>query len=173
MIAAIAVGWVYESNLRPKEQKARLAIPDDIDYFLTNINYRSLDADGELDFQMFSPRLEHYPHNDVSSIEIPSMQIYGESDPWQVDANTGELLHGENMMWLRQNVVMQKQGERPMQVYTESIRFEPDRDLVTAESDILMLSQQARIEAEHAVFDLAGKVYKFKNTRAVYHREES
>ena len=58
-IAAIAVGWVYESNLRPKEQKSKLAIPDDIDYFLTNMNYRSLNADGELDFQMYSPERAH------------------------------------------------------------------------------------------------------------------
>jgi LPS export ABC transporter protein LptC len=172
-IAAIAVGWVYESNLRPQEKKAKLAIPDDIDYFLTNMNYRALDADGELDFQLHSPRLEHYPHNDVSNIEIPSMQVFTKSDPWQIDAITGEFLHRKNLMRLRQEVVMQKQGLQPMQVYTESIRFELNRDLVTAESDILMLSQQARIEAEHAVFDLAGKVYKFKKTRAVYHREDS
>jgi lipopolysaccharide export system protein LptC len=76
-------------------------------------------------------------------------------------------------MRLRQEVVMQKQGTQPMQVYTESIRFEPDRDLVTAESDILMINQQARIEAESAQFNLADKVYQFKKTRAVYHREDS
>ncbi len=68
---------------------------------------------------------------------------------------------------------MQRQGAQPMQVYTDSIRFEPDRDLVTAESDILMISQQGRLEAEHAVFDLQGMVYKFKKARAVYHREDS
>ncbi len=172
-IGAIAVGWVYESNLRPKEKKARLVIPDDIDYFLTNMHYRVLNADGELDFQLHSPRLEHYPHNDVSNIEVPSIQVYTKSDPWQIDAVTGEYLHGNDVLRLRQEVVMQRQGTRPMQVYTESIRFEPNRDLVTAESDILMLSQQVRIEAERAVFNLADEVYKFKNTRAVYHREDS
>ena len=172
-IAAIAVGWVYESNLRPKEKEAKLVIPDDIDYFMTNMHYRAFNATGELDFHLYSPRLEHYPHNDVSNIEVPSMQIYTKSDPWQIDAISGEFLHRKNLMRLRQEVVMQKQETQPMQVYTESIRFELNRDLVTAESDILMLSQQARIEAEHAVFDLAGKVYRFKNTRTVYHREDS
>jgi len=138
-IAAIAVGWVYESNLRPQEKEVQLVIPDDIDYFLTNMHYRALNADGELDFHLYSP----------------------------------EFLHRENMMRLRQEVVMQKQGTQPMQVYTESIRFEPDRDLVTAESDILMINQQARIEAESAQFNLADKVYQFEKTRAVYHREDS
>jgi len=172
-IAALAVGWVYESNLRPKEEKAKLGIPDDIDYFLTNVKYRTLKADGEPDFLLHSPRLEHYPHNDVSNIQVPSMQIYTQSDPWQIDAITGEFLHGEDLMRLREEVVMQKAGARPMQIYTESIRFELNRDLITAESDILIVSPQGRIEAEHAVFDLTSMVYKFKNTRAVYHREDS
>ena len=172
-IAAIAVGWVYESNLRPRVQEAELVIPDDIDYFLTNMNYRALNAEGELDFHLYSPRLEHYPHNDVSDIEVPSMQIFRKSDPWQIDAITGKYLHRKNLMRLRQDVVMQKQGAQPMQVYTDSIRFEPDRDLVIAESDILMVSPQARIEAERARFNLARKVYRFKKARTVYHREDS
>jgi LPS export ABC transporter protein LptC len=170
-IAAIAVGWVYESNLHPRENKTKLVIPDDIDYFLTNMNYRVLNAEGELDFELYSPRLEHYPHNDVSSIEVPSMQVYTQADPWQIDATSGEFMHAEELMRLRRDVVMQKAGTRPMQVYTESIRFELNRDLVTAETDILMISQQSRIQAEHAEFDLAGRVYKFKKARAVYHRE--
>ncbi|MCP4335904.1 MAG: LPS export ABC transporter periplasmic protein LptC [Gammaproteobacteria bacterium] len=171
-IAAIAAGWIYESNLRPGAKQVQLVIPDDIDYFLTNMHYRALNADGELDFHLYSPRLEHYPHNDVSNLEVPSMEIHRKSDPWQIDAITGEYLHRRNLMRLRQEVVMQKQGTQPMQVYTESIRFEPDRDLVTAESNILMISPQARIEAESAQFNLAGKVYQFEKARAVYHRED-
>jgi lipopolysaccharide export system protein LptC len=166
---AIAVGWVYETSLRPGEKKADLAFPDDIDYFLTNLRYRALKADGKLDFQFITPRLEHYPHNDVSSIEVPSMLVYNDIDPWQIDALTGEYQHGNNLLQLKQQVVMQKQGPSPMQIYTESISFEPDRDLVSTDSEILMVSPQARIRAERAEFDLAGKVYRFSKARAIYH----
>lgn len=172
-LAAIAVGWVYESNLSPKRQQAQSLIPDDIDYFMTNMRYRALNREGELDFQLYSPRLEHYPHNDVSNIEAPSMQVYTQSDPWHIDSIIGEIDHGDETMRLRQDVVMQKAGARPMQIYTDNILFEPNRDLITAESDILMLNPRTRIEAEHAEFNLADKVYKFKKTRAVYHREDS
>ena len=172
-IAAIAIGWVYESNLSPKQEKKQSTIPDDIDYFLTNMTYRMLNAEGELDFQLHSPRLEHYPHNDVSSIELPSMQVYTEADPWQIDALSGEIEHGDETLRLRDKVVMQKSGARPMQVFTDDILFEPNRNLVTAKTDILMLDHEARIEAEQAQFDLSGKVYKFSNARTVYHREDS
>jgi hypothetical protein len=68
---------------------------------------------------------------------------------------------------------MQRHGESPMQIYTESIRFEPDRELVTAESEILMVNPQARIRADFAEFDLARKIYKFTRTRSVYKNENS
>jgi len=170
-LGAIAVGWVYESSLRPIEEKASLEFPNDIDYFMTNLHYRELDADGKLDFQFLSPRLEHFPANDTSSIEEPSMQIYNDIDPWHIDALTGEYQHGNNLLQLNQQVVMQKQGPSPMQVYTESISFEPDLDLVSTDSEILMVIPQARIRAEHAEFDLAHKIYRFGKTRAIYHNE--
>jgi lipopolysaccharide export system protein LptC len=171
--AAVAVGWVYERSLRAPEEKADLVIPNDIDYFLTNMNYRALNAEGKLDFQFYTPRLEHFPHNNVSLIEVPSMQIETDTDPWLVDSLAGEYQHANNLLRLTQQVVMQRHGESPMQIYTESIRFEPDRELVTAESDILTVVPRARIRADYAEFDLARKIYKFTRTRSVYKNENS
>ena len=98
--AAIAIGWVYESSLRPGEKQANLQFPDDIDYFLTDMHYRALDADGEPDFEFVTPRLEHYPHDDVSNLETPSIQIHDLSSPWQIDALTGEYRHADNLLQL-------------------------------------------------------------------------
>ena len=83
---AIAIGWVYERSLREPAQKTALVIPDDIDYFLTNMTYRALNSAGTLNFCLQTPRLEHYPHNDVSSLEVPSMRIETDTDPWLVDS---------------------------------------------------------------------------------------
>jgi LPS export ABC transporter protein LptC len=169
---AIVIGWVYESSLRPDEKQANLQFPDDIDYFLTDMHYRSINADGELDFEFLTPRLEHYPHNDVSNLETPSMQIHDASSPWQIDALTGEYRHGNNLLQLNRQVVMHKEGPTPMQVYTESINFEPDRNLVSTDVEILMVSPQARIRADSAEFDLARKIYRFDRTRAVYRQDD-
>lgn len=172
-IGAIAVGWVYERSLRVPEQRAELSIPQDIDYFMTNMNYRALDAEGKLDFQFFTPRLEHFPHNDVSSMVVPSIQIETDTVPWLVDSEAGEYQHANNLLHLTRNVVMQRHGDAPMQVYSESVRFEPDRELVTSDSEITMVNPQSRLVADHAEFDLARQVYRFKRTRAVYKHEDS
>lgn len=172
-IAAIALGWVYESRLRPQDEKAELIIPNNIDYFLTNLRYRVMNTEGALDFEFNSPRLEHYPGTDVSNIDVPSIQIYREADHWLVDALNGEFLHQDNVLRLRNQVVIQKQGDNPFQMYTEGIRFEPDLNLVTSEAKVLMRNKQARIEAEQAIFDLAGKIYRFNKTYSVYSHGDS
>ena len=170
---AVVAGWIYERSLRPLEEQAEMAIPDDIDSFLTNVHYRSLDASGQLDFELRTPRLEHYPRGDISRFQTPSMTIQTQTEPWQVDSQKGNFRHRKNLMHLRRDVVMEKQGEAPMQVFTNSLSFDIDRELATSNTDILMISPQARIEAEYAEFDFAQQVYRFNQARAVYHNDDS
>ena len=60
-----------------------------------------------------------------------------------------------------------------MQIYTDSIRFEPDLDLVTTDSEILMINPQARIEADHAEFRSRRTDVSIQHARSVYHHEDS
>lgn len=172
-IGAIIVGWVAETRLLSQEEKADLNIPDKIDYFLTNLHYRAMNTEGTLDYEFESPRLEHHPATDVSHIDQPSIQIYRQDDHWLVDALNGELIHKENIIRLRNQVVIQTQGSNPMQMYTESIRFEPDLNLVTSEASVLIRSKQGQIEAEEATFDLTKQIYRFNKTLSVYDHGDS
>ena len=167
-IGAIALGWFYESQLKSKVASVDLTIPSNIDYFLTHFNYRVINTDGKLDYEFSSPRLEHRPRKDISHIDSPSLQIYRDSDQWQVDSDLGQFQHRDNLLWLQHNVVVQKRGDDTLRLTTNSILFEPDRDLMTLESKVLMRRGNAQIEAQHAVFDLANKVYSLQQARAVY-----
>lgn len=166
-LMAIAAGWVYESRLRKISDIAAPEIPDNIDYFMTNLNYRAIGADGELDYEFNSRRLEHRPLKDISHIQAPALSIYRD-DLWQVDAQQGELLHTDNLLWLRQQVLMQKSGPAAFELRTESLQFDPEKDLVRSDDSVFIKSPQARIEADNAVFDLAGGIYRLGKTRAVY-----
>jgi LPS export ABC transporter protein LptC len=145
-----------------------LEVPDNIDYFLVNLNYRAIDADGRLEYEFRSSRLEHYRRDDVSRMEVPSMDIYDQRGAWRVDALEGELRHAENLLRLSREVVMKRGGRKPLQVLTERIRFEPDKELVSSEASIVLLGAQGRIEAERGVFDLASGVYRFDNSKTVF-----
>ena len=172
-IGAVAVGWVYESQLRERVQTTDLVIPANIDYFLTDFNYRAMNTAGDLDYEFDSRRLEHYPRGDVSTIEAPSLNIYRADQQWRVVAGRGEFEHKHNLLRLQQSVVMQKSGNDPLRITSEEIRFEPDRDRVSSDSGVVMQSPGTHIEAESADFDLANNVYRLSRTRAIYRHGES
>jgi len=172
-LAAVAIGWVYESQLRSQSEEAQWVIPDNIDYFLTNLRYRVMTPDGELDYEFRSRRLEHRPLTDVSHIEAPTLQIYSDGERWQVDAREGQFQHRDNLLQLRHEVVMRRGGEQPLQLSADSLSFAPDRDLVSAESNILLRTDNAVIEADTAIFDLESGHYNLTRTRSVYDQNES
>jgi len=168
-VGAVLIGWVYESQLRQQVTSRELVVPDNIDYFLANLDYRAIGADGRLEYEFRSPRLEHFPRDDLSMIQTPSLQIHGHRDDWRVNAEEGEFQHGENLLTLRRDVVMNREGADPLRLTTESIRFEPDRDLVTTDTEVVIETRHGRIEAARASFDLANGIYRFTRSSATYH----
>jgi lipopolysaccharide export system protein LptC len=170
-LVAIATGWVYES--KTTVTRPDLEIPSDIDYFLSEVKYQSMNDQGLLDFEMQSPYLEHLKVSNISLIEKPTMQIYREANNWQVESLTGKLFHEQNSLQLSQNVVMQRGGDNPMLIRAEEMLFQPNLNLVSADKDIDIELTNAIIHGSEAVFDLKNKVYSLKNTRAIYYRENS
>ncbi|HEY5738845.1 MAG TPA: LPS export ABC transporter periplasmic protein LptC [Gammaproteobacteria bacterium] len=172
-IGAVLLGWVYESQLRTRVETRELVVPDNIDYFLANLKFRAIDDHGKLEYALQSPRLEHFPRGDLSRIETPALQIYSPRDDWQVVALEGEFRHADNLLYLRRDVVMNREGVDPLRLSTESIRFEPARDFVTTEAEVVIETHAGRIEAERASFDLAAGIYRFTRSSAVYHNDGS
>ena len=138
-----------------------------------NLNYRAMTSEGKVDFIFDSPRLEHFPRQDVSRIETPALQVFQDSELWLIDALHGEFAHRNNRLQLRDQVLVQKDGPEQLELHAEVLDFEPDRDLVSSDRRVLMLKRNARIEGDSAVFDLAGNIYRLTNARAVYHDEDS
>ena len=144
-LGAIAVGWVYESRLRQTIETRQLDIPDNIDYFLTNLNYRAMTSAGKVDFIFDSPRLEHFPRQDVSRIETPALQVFQDSELWLIDALHGEFAHRDNRLQLRDQVLVQKDGPEQLELHAEVLDFEPDRDLVSSDRRVLMLKRKLAV----------------------------
>jgi LPS export ABC transporter protein LptC len=161
------VGWFYE----PKTTVIRpdLDIPTDIDYFLSEFQYKSMNDQGNLDFEMQSPYLEHLTAANISLIDNPTIQIYREADDWQVKSLSGKLFHEHNSLQLENDVVMRREGSDSLQIRSEVMLFQPDLDLISASKAIEIKSDTAIIHGSEAVFDLKNKVYSLKNTKAIYH----
>ena len=171
IVGAIAAGWVYESRSKTIAARPELEIPTDIDYFLTEAKYQIFDSTGALDYQLYSPYMEHFPLNDISHIKYPVVSVYRENGDWNVQAYNGELMHQQNILQLSDKVVMKRLGPNAMQISSESMLFEPDRDRITSENNVVIESDNTRISGDMAVFDLHNQVYTMKNIKAIYDNE--
>ncbi len=172
VLGAVAVGWVYESRSKNNLSRPELEIPTDIDFFLSQLNYRVFNSSGGLDYQLQSPYLEHFIKNDISRIEQPIIQVYRDSGDWQVEALQGTILHRQEWVQLDNNVVMEKIGAESIRVRSDSIIFKPDQDQVSSKTTVIIESNGARITGDQAIFDLRNEVYSLNNTRAIYYHAD-
>jgi len=172
VLGAIAVGWVYESRSKNNLARPELEIPTDIDFFLSQLNYRVFNSSGDLDYQLQSPYLEHFIKNDISRIEQPIIQVYRDSGNWQVEALQGAILHRQEWVQLDNNVVMKKMGAESIRVRSDSIIFKPEQDQVSSKTTVIIESNGARITGDQAIFDLRNEIYSLKNTRAIYYHAD-
>jgi LPS export ABC transporter protein LptC len=172
VLGAIAVGWIYESRSKDNLVRPELEIPTDIDFFLSQLNYRVFNRSGGLDYQLQSPYLEHFIKNDISRIKQPMIQVYRESGDWQLEALHGAILHRQEWVQFDNNVVMEKVGAESIRVRSDSIIFKPDQDQVSTKTTVIIESNGARITGDQAIFDLRNEVYSLNNTRAIYYHAD-
>jgi|TARA_B110000971_G_scaffold201193_1_gene219856 lipopolysaccharide export system protein LptC len=170
-IAAVTIGWFYEPKITVS--RSDLEIPTNIDYFLAELQYKSMNEQGNLDFEMQSPYLEHLIASNISLIDQPTIQIYRNLNDWQIESLTGKLFHQQNSLQLAKNVVMHRMGKNPLHVRTEVILFQPDLGLISTSEAIEIKSDTAVIHGSAATFDLKNRVYSLKNTKAIYRHENS
>jgi LPS export ABC transporter protein LptC len=166
-VAAIAIGWLYEPKITIS--RPDLEIPTNIDYFLSGVQYKSMNDQGNLDFMMQSPYLEHLTVANISLIDKPTVQIYRNAGDWRVKSLSGKLNHDDNSLQLKKNVVMRREGINPLQVQSEVLLFQPDLSLVSTSKAIRIQSDNAIIYGSEAIFDLKNQVYSLKNTKSTYH----
>jgi LPS export ABC transporter protein LptC len=173
VLGAIAVGWIYESRSKDILAVPDLEIPTDIDFFLSEMNYRVFNKSGDLDYQLQSPYLEHFIKDDISRIEQPMIRVFRDNSNWQISAMRGDILHQQEWLRLDNNVIMQKLGGDSLQFRSESMLFKPDQDQIVSGANVIIESGRAKISGDKAVFDLRNEVYSLKNTRAIYYHADS
>ncbi len=173
-LLAIVVGWFYQEQLKERDiAVSELEIPDNIDYYFTDMTYRAMKDNGEPDYLFTSPRLEHLVRGDTSLIETPEVTIFDNGNRWQVVAGQAQLFHQTEVLQLERDVIMQKQGENPLRLESEIAVFEANDDIVSFPQDVLITSSEARISAASGSFDLKNNVFRFNQTRTIYQDETS
>src|SRR5690606_25731191 len=86
----LALAWLlpdFGGNATSGGGTGELRVPQDYDYYLSQVSSSRFDASGQAAWQLGSTRVTHYPEGDIATLENPSLSyLRGSAQPWQVNA---------------------------------------------------------------------------------------
>ncbi|MBC8210929.1 MAG: LPS export ABC transporter periplasmic protein LptC [Gammaproteobacteria bacterium] len=165
---AIGIGWFYDRRLAPTTTEA-LLLPDNIDYYLSQVNYRAMNQQGTLHYQLLSPYLEHFIREDISQIQQPDLQLNGEQSSWRIQARNGTLQHQQEVFELQHQVEMlRNSAQDPMRLNTERMILRPQSNLIEIPAALTLVSSTIHLQAAGATLNIDKNYYQFNRVKATH-----
>ena len=84
--AAVLTSWLNRST--PSTTVVADKPAPQADFFLENFQIHQYDENGKLSYELQGQRLDHYPNNDITEINVPNIAITTELSPWHIQAQT-------------------------------------------------------------------------------------
>ncbi len=171
-IAALIAGRYIETP-SPIAVKPREKPPDNIDFYLSGVDYRAMDRQGQLRYRLRSPLLEHYRREDVSRVQRPDIEYRLPGKRWRLAARQGEMQHRQKRLLLQRGVRLRREGSRPMQLDTGQLELQTETRIVRLPEALRLESPGLQLEADSAVLQLDRGRYRFQRVRAVHQPRKS
>lgn len=114
------------------------------DAFMEDVHALVMNKQGKPSMKIATPKLVHYPENNVSLLRTPALTLYRQSpQPWYVNADQAKAHQGIDIIDFKDNVVIHHaaDGNNPATIIkTETLRVHPE--LQTAETaDFITMTQ--------------------------------
>lgn len=139
VVAAVFLLWRSDEPPVVDDEAAALRGDAEPDGFVVNGQYTSFDEAGNLKIRFSSPRIEQFEEGNLATMESPRAELYGDQEalPWIVEADNGSLLQNQNLVYLTDNVRVQRTiGEREATLTTSSLTLDNDRGMVYTDAPV-------------------------------------
>ncbi len=167
---ALVLGWFYDKKI-PESSKNSLQVPDNIDYYLSNLKYRSMNPQGSTHYLLNSPYLEHYIQQDISHLKQPKMQFFGDKSDWSIQAEIGRLNHQEENFELEQQVKLTKSSQQSMLLTTHLMILKAQQNLIEIPQHMNVSGDNVELQAASAILNIDQNKFQFKRVKATYQPE--
>ncbi|WP_163835213.1 LPS export ABC transporter periplasmic protein LptC [Spartinivicinus ruber] len=144
------------------------------DYYLINPRVTQYSLDGNKDYLLVSDKISHYPHNDVSLLAQPNIDLYRTNgNQWKTTAKHGRLLPGGDILELSDQVRVKEQkssGELGILLKTNFLTLYAEEEVADTQHPVVITSPNGSIT--HGVgmraFLAKDRVQLFSNVRGQY-----
>lgn len=139
VVAAVFLLWQSDEPPVIDDEAAALRGDAEPDGFVVNGRYTSFDESGNLKIRFSSPRIEQFEEGNLATMDSPRAELYGGDGalPWIVEAENGSLLQNQNLVYLTDNVRIQRTiGERDATLTTSTLTLDNDRGMVYTDAPV-------------------------------------
>ncbi len=148
----LAIGyWAYDESLHSTVKKKASLVRQNADYFLVNAEISQYGETGNLDYELESTSITHYPHNDTTLLQLPLMTDY--SKPEQIvrtNAQNGKLLPGNQDLELWDRVIVTQtslEDGAKVRMDTDFITIYSERGTAETDRPVLITTETSKTRA--------------------------
>lgn len=167
--SALVVGWLFDEQSVLSPTRDDFKIPDNIDYYLSRVDYRAMNEQGKLNYRLQTPYLEHYIREDTSQIEQPRFHFLGEPSQWKIRSGKASLQHRAERFELTQKVELQRESTiDPLRLNTSLMILLARDKIVDIPQPLTLKTPTLQLQAKSAQIHMSQDLYQFSGVRATY-----
>ncbi len=135
--------WLVNASFTQNHTNAASNSPTTPDGFMTEANYTHFDQNGDVQSQLYSPKVTHFSENDTSFLEKPALVMHTlDHQTWLISAENGSSTHGTKEILLKDNVKVQRTKvlqNTTSTLTTELLRAYPDTNLAETDQPVTII----------------------------------
>jgi lipopolysaccharide export system protein LptC len=145
----LLLGATYWLNLQVQGPAAGSGknLRHDPDYIIDNFTATTLDAKGRVHFVMSAKKMVHYPDDDTTHLEAPQIASHAaEHTPVHMSAQTGELSHKGDEIFLRNDVTITRPAyakQSELVFKTDYLHVMPGKNIADTDQPVSLVAHQA------------------------------
>ncbi len=111
----------------------------------------TLNKEGKPTLKLITPKMVHYPENDMTDVFAPRVTVYRKSpEPWYIDSDFAKASQGTNsiLFWSHVNIHHPADTENPKTSFlTEALTIFPDQQLASTDQPVTFIQPDTTVHA--------------------------
>ncbi len=179
LIVTIAFGGIV--HFYSKDEKQKLVAAKNIDrpdFFMNNIQSRSMDKSGKLRYILTAEKVEHQPKEQNSFITKPEIHTYKQNiNTWKILADNGEVPDGNSKAILKENVIANQNTsnvKHPISVKSNQLIYDIDEEKMITKGKVIITTPSSIIQGKKMIADIKTDTLEiFTNVNARHEPQSS
>lgn len=145
------------------------------DYYLINPRVKQFTLNGYKDYLLVANKISHYPHNDVSLLARPTINLYRDDsgNQWKTTSKHGRLLPGGDILELSDQVRVKEQkanGDLGMLLKTDFLTLYAEEEVADTQHPVVITSPNGSVTRGVGMraFLAKDRIQLFSNVRGHY-----